>query len=166
MTGSDSQTPPRSGRGLRIALILSVALNLLFIGLVAGGAMSAGQRQSASWSTGPDPRALWRALPDDSREELRARFREQAGQEPRPDRDERRARAAAQDAELLALLRAETFDAEAFAALLETRRDAMAARSATAQALLVERLDSLSAAERATVAERYESRRGRRFGPH
>ena len=164
MTGTDPQpTPPqRTGRGLRLALIASLALNLLFVGLIAGGAMTAAQRPAGP-GYGPDLRALWRALPEDSQQALRARFRD-TGETPHLDRDERRAQAAAQEAELLALLRAETFDAEAFATLLEARREAMARRSDAARALLVDKLAALNAADRAAIAERYENRRGRRSG--
>jgi uncharacterized membrane protein len=171
MTGSDPQstppqpTPPqRAGRALRLALIASLALNLLFLGLIAGGAMTSAQRHAGS-AFAPDLRALWRALPDDDRQALRERFGDDAGGAPRLDRDERRARAAGQEAELLTLLRAEAFDAEAFASLLDARREAMATRSAAAQALLVEWLSEMSAAERAALAERYEERRGGRFRP-
>ncbi len=166
MTGPDPDTtlPQGRSRALRLALIASLALNLLFVGLIAGGAMTAAQRPSGT-SAGPDMRALWRALPDESREALRERFRDEAGEGPRLDRDERRARAAEREAELLALLRADEFDAAAFSALLESRREAMAARGAAAQELLVERLEMMNAAERAALAERYENRRGRRFGP-
>jgi uncharacterized membrane protein len=164
MTGPDPNTPPppRPGRGLRLALIASLALNLLFLGLIAGGAMTAAHRAPAS-HIGPDLRALWRALPDDTRQALRERFRDEAG-EPRTDRGERRARMAEREAELLALLRAEVFDAAAFSSLLESQREGVAMRSEMAQSLLVERLAQFTRAERAALAERYESRRARGSG--
>jgi uncharacterized membrane protein len=162
MTGSDP-TPPRPtrpGRGWRVALVASLALNLLFVGLIAGGAMSAAMRPPPG-PPGPDMRALWRALPDDSRQELRARFHGETAEARRPERGNWRARAAERDAELLALLRAEEFDAQAFGALLESLREASAARAASAQALLVERISELDPAQRAALADRYENRRAR-----
>ncbi len=166
MPGSDpAPTPPRPGRGLRLALIASLALNLLFLGLLAGGLMIDPQRH-AQTVAGPDLRALWRALPDESRQALRAEFRERAGERERPDRGARRERLSESEAELLALLRAESFDAAAFSALLESRRKAMTERAEAAQSLFVARLAALDAAERAAVADRYEeTRRTRRATP-
>lgn len=155
---------PRAGRAWRLALVASLALNLLFLGLILGGAMTSVQR-SSSGPYGPDMRALWRALPEDARQAMRARFRVETGEAPQLDRDARRARAAQREAELVALLRAEEFDPDAFAAMLEARRDAMAARSKTAQALLVDRIATLAPAERAALADRYEVERRGRFGP-
>ena len=163
MTASEPEpTPPRRpGRGLRLALIASLALNLLFLGLIAGGAMTADQRRAGPGG-GPDMRALWRALPDENRQAMRRQFRA-AGDDAAPDgRADRREELAALDAELLALLRAEDFDAPGFAALLNDRRAAMAGRAEAAQALFVAQLATLDRAERAAMADRYEARRDRR----
>jgi uncharacterized membrane protein len=165
MTGPDAPppVPRRPGRGWRLALFASLALNLMFLGVILGGTRSAPQRPGPG-PFGPDMRALWRALPDDARQAMRAGFRDEAGEASRPDRAERRARAAQREAELVALLRAESFDAATFAEMLETHRAAMAARSASAQALLVERIAALPPAERAALADRYEAARHRRLG--
>lgn len=165
MTGpaTDPTPPRRPGRGLRIALIASLALNLLFVGLLAGGVMTGAQRHVAPIG-GPDLRALWRALPEDDRRAMRARFRDEANEPARIPRTERRTQVAEGEAEMLALLRAETFDAAAFAALLESRRTTMATRAEAAQTAFVARLAELGAAERAAIAERYEAQRNRRFG--
>lgn len=160
-TGPDPRSaPPRPDRrGLRLALIASLAVNLLFIGLIAGGVVTGSQRPSGP-SVGPDMRALWRALPDEQRQALRAEFRDGNGE--RQDRDTRRAELAAREAEMLAMLRAEDFDAAGFAALLAERREMTAARAETAQAAFVAQISTLPAAERAAIADRYETRRGRR----
>lgn len=165
MTGpaTDPTLPRRPGRGLRLALIASLALNLLFVGLLAGGVMTGAQWQAVP-SAGPDMRALWRALPEDDRRAMRARFRDDAGEPARAPRAERRAQMAESEAEMLALLRAEDFDAAAFAALLDNRRASMASRAEAAQAAFIARLAELGAAERAAIAERYEAQRSRRFG--
>ncbi|WP_209426587.1 periplasmic heavy metal sensor [Pararhodobacter sp. SW119] len=153
--------PPRSGRFLRLALIASLALNLLFLGLIAGSAFMGPQHRGAP-SAGPDLRALWRALPDKSREEMRAQFREGRGTQRPADREAFHAEMAEREAEMLALLRAEEFDATAFVDLLDARRRMMDLRAEDAQSVFVSLLATLNPAERAAVADRYEARRERR----
>jgi uncharacterized membrane protein len=150
-----------TGRFLRLALIASLALNLLFLGLIAGGAFMGPQRHGAP-SAGPDLRALWRALPDESRAEMRAQFRDDRGTQRHAEREAFRAEMAEREAEMLALLRAEAFDATAFLNLLDARRRMMDLRAEDAQSIFVSLLARLDVAERAAVADRYEARRERR----
>lgn len=157
-------TVRRAGRGLKIVLALSLALNLLVIGVIGGGIFKHG-RSPARMEPTSELRALWWALPDEARRDLRGALGpgQDGGARP-PNREERRARAAERMAQLGAMLRADPFDAEAFAALLEDERDSRAQRIDLAHAAFVARLARLSADERAAMAERLENRRSRRFG--
>lgn len=148
--------PRKPGRGLRIALVASVMLNLLVLGVLAGGAMRAAHFDPQLPGQ-PDVRALWRALPSGARSELRAMGREQGfpGEHgPRPSREERNARAAAMNARILAALRAEPFDAEAFVTLMHGDRDALQRRLDAAHEAFAAEIAGLSPAERAAMAAR------------
>ena len=153
----DPARPPRR-RALKIALIVSLTLNLLLVGLLAGGALRAARMDDLAGGR-PDLRALWRAMPDDLRDSLRetARSSGLAGEHGRPDRDSRRARAAALNAALAEALRAEPFDAQGFAALLAGDRDAAQRRVDAAHRALAEQLDALTPAQRARLAAQFEA---------
>ena len=160
MAGTESRTRRRD-RILRVVLVISLALNLLVLGVMAGGVMKGVQTHRISHA--PDLRALWLALPEEARRDAR-----QAGGPRNPEhraaqREERRTRAAARQAEMLALLRAPTFDAQAFSALLQTEYDERSERIAQAQEAFVARLGALDAAERAAMADRLQEGNGRRF---
>jgi len=160
MAGIESSTKRRD-RILRVVLVVSLALNLLVLGVMAGGVMKGVQTHRASHT--PDMRALWLALPEEARRDAR-----QAEGPRNPDRhaeqrEERRARAAARQAEMLALLRAPTFDAQAFSTLLQTDHDERSARIAQAHEAFVARVGALDAAERAAMADRLQEGNGRRF---
>lgn len=159
MTDSPPPPPPRKGRrGLRVALILSLTVNVLLIGLLAGGAMRAARLDEAIGGR-PDLRALWRAMPDEAREHLRetARGTGMTLSHGRPDREGRRARAAMLNAALVEALRAEPFDVETFASLLAGDRDDAARRVDAAHRVLAGQIATLSAAERAALARRFEA---------
>lgn len=160
---SDAPKPdaPRSGRGLRIALALSVALNLAFIGMAAGALLRGGphDRMTRDLDFGPFAEAFSR----DDRIELRRDFFERAG-------DMRQMRAALRDdlAGLIALLRADTLDRAELDRLLARQGARLAQRLELGQALVVERIAAMSPAERDAFANRLEraldrpSRDGRR----
>ena len=145
---------PRSGRGIKIALALSLALNLLVAGVVAGGMLRARMQPDAA------PRdmafALWGALPDDLRDDLRGQFAR-----VRPDRDDARAHRATQAAALSAALRAETFDPAQLDALLGDI-DRREMRAAQMRAALVAAIAELSPQERQALAQNFEDRLQRR----
>lgn len=151
--------PPTSasGKGVRIALGISVALNLLIVGLVAGAVLREGDpraRVVRDLDFGPFTEAL---SPRD-REALRRDFVERAP-ELRAVRREMR-----EDLEgVLAVLRSEPFDAVALAGLMENQKGRMARRVDLGQELLLNRLAAMTAAERAEFADRLE-RRLRRGG--
>lgn len=149
----------RRGRILRIALVVSLALNLLALGVLAGGVMKGAQVIRSHQTS--DLRALWLALPEDARRSMRPSQSERPAESARPEtrREERRARAAARQAELLALLRAGEFDEQAFATILMSDHEERSERIARAHQALVAGISALGAADRATMADRLENER-------
>ena len=152
-------TPRRKpGRGLRVALVLSLMVNVLVIGVMIGGAMRA-TRMEGFVPGQPDMRALWRALPREARDDLRAAVRQQGlpgDHGPRPSRQERRAAAAEISARMLASLRSEPFDAEAFAATLAGESDERARRLNAAHAAFARQVSQLTPDQRRAMADRFE----------
>jgi len=147
--------PPRNRRtrtspAIKIALAISLALNLLIVGLV-GGAILAGQ---GGQREGPGIRTLGlapfaRALPRDSREDMRRRI-EADSLDVRRDRS----RIGHGLRGLQRALLTDPFDRDAAAQALAGSRDAAAALQARGHAALVETLADMPATERAAVAER------------
>lgn len=145
-----SKTKPN--RGLRIALLVSLALNLLFIGLIAGAAMrgpDARPSRAMDLSLGPLTRAL---APQDRKAIGRAvRDEIQHGDQHRPTT--RKAR----DAELQALLtalRADPFVAEDVARLLSAMRSRAEGWATSVQFALVAHLSNMTADQRAAFTNR------------
>lgn len=155
----------RGGRILRVVLVVSLALNLLVLGVVVGGVMKGVQMHR----TGPasDLRTLWQALPEEARRDLRQaegpRSTEGQAERHATRREERRARANERQAEMLGLLRAPEFDAQAFSDILIAEHEERSERIARAHQAFVSRVSTLDAAERAAVADRLQEGRGRGF---
>lgn len=145
-----ARKPPR--RWLWLALGLSLSLNLLVAGVVLG----------ALWSRGAAPERPARidlaappyiaALDAADRAALRAAWRAEG-----PDLRRLRAERQSERAALAAAVRASPFDAAAVAALLQAQSDRLADRQALSQRLLLERLATMTEAERAAFAERLEA---------
>lgn len=141
-----------SGRGVRIALAVSVALNLLVIGLVAGAMLRDGGprgRMAGDPAFGPFTEAL---APED-----RAALRQEFVQRIPEMRDMRR-QMRTDFAALLEALRAEPFDAGAVRGLIEAQSARMAGRLQVGQELLVARIEAMTPEARAAFADRLESR--------
>lgn len=139
----------RSGRGLRIALAVSVALNLLILGLIGGAVIGAGGRND-----GPDLRALGlgpfvRGLEREDRQSLRERIDRESL------RGERRAVAMSLRG-VQSALRAEPFDRAAAQAALSRSRAAAGALQAAGHGALLDQLVAMDAASRAALADRLE----------
>lgn len=147
-------TGPRKRRGLRIVLVLSLMLNVLMIGVLAGGAWRVARMDPGLSS--PDFRAIWRALPDHARDELRRNARRSGHEGPGmpPTREERRARAAETGRALVDALRASPFDAAHFAELMGEDREAHARHLDAALVAFAAQVANLSAAEREAMAAR------------
>ena len=148
--------PPKSPRRwpiwLRIVLVLSLALNLLVVGVVAGAILGREQspveRLRTARDIAPPPFVL--ALDPDARRDLVRAFRE-----ARPDPQSRKA-VRAQVRLLLEELRSEEFDAASVAALLDDQRGRALARQETGASLFVQHLAGLTLAERQAYADRLE----------
>jgi len=151
-----------------ILLIISVLINGVLIGASARTWFAAPTPEATLQDRPSGPRsafsmrAFMRALPDDSRAEVRARF-EAAGPELRElGRSAWRAQEAA-----FAALRAEPFDPAAARAATAQARDARARFEARSEAVILETLTDMDPQTRArvideTVARRDRPRRDRR----
>lgn len=142
----------KSTRGLRIALGLSVALNLLVLGIVAGAVLRDGgprDRMVRDLDFGPFTEALSATDRDALREEFVARMPAL--------RDTRRAIREDFNA-LLAVLRADPYDAEAARQVLQAHRDRMEERIDLGQDLMLQRLAAMTPEARANFADRLERR--------
>jgi uncharacterized membrane protein len=154
-----TDTPPKAQRRWLLPLLfLSLAANLLVIGVIAGAFLSPdGPRRSSS----EDQRAVrgvlgepfFQALP---RAERRAMMRDVLANRDqlREGREALRTRVE----NFLAALRAETFDREEVERLLAEQRQAASRRQDFGEGLLLDRLETMTATERAAYADALEER--------
>jgi uncharacterized membrane protein len=148
---------PRTGRGVRIALILSLTLNLLVLGIVGGSILAHGWRD--------DPRRVrdvgfgpyTEALSPEDREALRDGFMKSA-----PDFRKQREAARADVVRLADAIRAEPFDRAAVAAVMDDQAERIAERMHLGRGLLLDRLEAMGPEARMVLADRIESMRLRR----
>ena len=161
-------TAPAKGqsRFMRLALILSVALNLAIAGLVIGA--------SLKFRAEPPPPIrdlnfgdFSAAMTPGQRADLRRHFVDQA-----PDLGQLRGQMRREREALLVILRAEPFDATGFGNALAETRKRHTERSSQAEAALREVIAQMSSAERRDLAARVEAemrrppRKGPPNGPH
>jgi len=153
------QQNAKSGRRLRWALGVSLALNLLVVAALVGAAMRGGGGPGKPDRGGVHSRNaapyLQALLPQD-----RAQLRQSLRTDRKADRRQRRAQYRA----VVTLLQAETLDTEALRAALAVQTDAMTNRFVTVQAAWLDRVQAMDGAERAAYAARLEEilRRGPR----
>lgn len=155
----DTQKP--AGRWMRPLLVVSLALNLAVAGLVIGGALSdhkGGERGGGRGGDRPEaalrglgPMPFIAALSEADRQALMAAVTTRAG-EIAPTRETMRRHFE----EMLGVLRAEPFDAAAMAGVLAELRQAGASRLEIGEALMVERFNQMTPAERAAYADRLD----------
>ncbi|MGC9369235.1 MAG: periplasmic heavy metal sensor [Paracoccaceae bacterium] len=144
-----------SGRWVKLALVLSLAVNLLVVGLVAGTGLNRLHDHDRHHPPGGeliDYGPYARALSPEGRDRLRAAFRAR-----RPEFRANREALRAGFAELLAALRATPYDPGRAAAVLEAQQGRVEAQTALVRGLLLEHLAGLSDAERAAFADRLET---------
>lgn len=161
-----SETPNPSPRtrtplGVRVALFVSLALNLAVIGVVAGFVWRGGPDGVPSRHVRDVVAPYTAALDREARREIGRRiFRNPREDEPRKDL---RAQVRMEYAEALELLRQDPFDPQAFSELLTRQNGRAAERQKRGQAELVAHVASMSADERRAYADRV-SEALKRFG--
>lgn len=156
-TGSAPAAAPSAGRGVRIALILSLTLNLLIVGVVVGSILTHGGRN--------DPRRVLNvgfgpyteALAPEDRAALREGFLKSM-----PDVLKRRSETRAEMARLADAIRAEPFDRAAVAAVMDDQAARIEERMQLGRNLLLDRLDVMGPEARRALADRMERMRARR----
>jgi uncharacterized membrane protein len=160
------ERPSRRWSAGRIALALSLAANLMVVGIVAGAFLNGG---GPGRSGDPDDRRgplreignapFVRALERDDRRALSRALRDQ-GSALRENRAELRRRFQA----LLAAIRSEPFDAQAVQTLLDDQRDAATIHQRTGERLILEQVQNMTPTQRAAYADRLDAalKRGRR----
>ncbi|QIE45277.1 periplasmic heavy metal sensor [Pseudohalocynthiibacter aestuariivivens] len=148
--------PRMSGR-LRLLLTLSLGLNLLVVGVVAGAAINTHKWRDHGGRHEMMGGPLTRALSDEDRRAIGRAMRA-----ARPDKSETRAERGAAMTALLSELRRVPFDPVALAAKMEASHAKMRDRVAQGQALLLDRLTAMTDEERAAYADRVETHRRHR----
>ncbi|SIT12310.1 Heavy-metal resistance [Roseivivax lentus] len=138
---------PRTPRLVKAVLFVSVALNLVIVGLIAGLWIDKGPPRRDG---GPAGIAFLQALAPEDRRRLVLEF----GQ----TRERGRGVVTPEATRALEVLRRTPFDSAAFAAALEAETARNAARRAAGQAALVARVAAMSEAERRAYADRLEVR--------
>lgn len=144
--------PPRTrgaGRGIKIALAVSLALNLLVAGLVGGAVLRRGgpDEAPAIRALGLAPFAI--ALPREGRDDMRRRIEADA-----PRLRAERARIGDSLREVRRALLADPFDREAAAAALARSREAATALQGIGHSALLDTLEEMTVEDRAEVARR------------
>lgn len=149
MASEQGKLPAPPSRWVRGALVISLTVNLLLVGLAVGAVYNfksaGGPPRNFDVSLG----ALGGALDSDARRELGRTMNRIGGD--RPPRREERARAMA---DLSEVLRVTPFDPEALTALLQRQRLQWTGVQDTAQAALVAYVVALSPEDRANLADR------------
>ncbi|MBX3479934.1 MAG: periplasmic heavy metal sensor [Caulobacter sp.] len=139
-------------RGLIIALLISVALNLFLAGLIVGGAVVARRVAALAPAVAPQGRLpLWRAgddLPVLKRRAFRQMFRKAAVDSQDDIRQSRRIRR-----EAIAALESPDFDAEAVIARLDQARETDSKARGGVEAEIMRFAATLTPAERTVLAE-------------
>lgn len=157
MTQTEEIKPKAPNRGLRIALAVSVALNLGILGMMAGAwfnHVGPGGRSGDFRDLGFGP--FTEALSHDDRAALRKAFIAKM-----PDmREARRAMRQTQQ-DLLAALRADPFDRARLETVLAIQSDRSASQLAMGQSLLKDLLVQMTPEARHSFADRLEERLSR-----
>lgn len=158
MSEIDPQTPKtRAPRWMQILLIVSLSANLLVAGMVIGAAFrdepEAHRRAGRDVAAGP----FLNALEPEDRRAVILHLRSQSVTLLQNRRDIRRRFDA-----LIEAIGAEEFDRAAIEALLEDQRGVATTRQSIGEKAFLDKLESMSAAERAAVAERLEHSMKRR----
>lgn len=149
----EQQRKPGPSRRWKIVLGLSLAMNLLFVGLIAGAVWRNGGEGPRSFKGGPELQSYAapyvRALP---RAERRALHQSIRAAHPRLGREARRA----VYAQMLAALRADPFDAAAIQTILDEQRTAILGLQEAAQTQWMRAISDMTPEARAAYADRLQ----------
>lgn len=148
----DLNTQPKRRNWTKIALIVSLALNLGVAGLVGGAVLRHGPERHMKSDRDISAlglRLYYRALGDDQQVALKAALADQRGSF-RAGRETLRAHLS----DLAAALVAEPYDAAAVSSVLQIQGDRVSGNIALGHRLLAERINAMSAADRAAMADR------------
>lgn len=144
------------GRGMRIVLFASLALNLAVVGAVAGFLVMGPPPPPRERPGGEDPALPYtRALSEDQRRELRGALRGAVMKDRQEMRGIREA-LMGDYRQALALLRAEPYDAAAMEALMAAQAERSAAVRVRGQKVLADTLAAMSPEDRRAYADRLE----------
>lgn len=157
---SDNVPGKPAGRGMRIALMASLALNVLIIGGVMGSMLVARYHWKAHSGKAFGLLAFAETLPADRAEVVRKTVEEREATLAPLRQAEREARASARSA-----LTAEPFDAAKFSEALARAADADAAEKRARLQILADTAAVLTQEERRKLHDWFEARR-RRFRHH
>lgn len=157
-------TAPKKRRAITIALILSLGLNFVIVGVVAG-AFLRGDKSPVRIAVTPDLRAAIAALPDEGRERIRETMRSAV-----PDPQSARIGQLNNSRAFATAIRAEPMDRARVEAIFNQRLDADTVLRSSAQGALLDTLEAMSQQQRLDFlnALRQETRSGRsgeRDGP-
>ncbi|CUH50354.1 periplasmic heavy metal sensor [Ruegeria atlantica] len=142
-----SDSPKPKNRWISILLVISLALNLLIVGVALGTALRVKGGDHAKSPPGFGS-ALYRALPKEERKAMRGELF---------DRHKKGAHNRSQDfAQLSTALRANPFDAAAVQALLDQQAQSMADLQDALQQEWLARVEAMSDEERLVYADRLE----------
>lgn len=148
----------KSGRWKRVVLVSSLALNLVIVGIVGGAMLNGGPKngpQRFDLTVGP----LTRSMDEQHREAVREALHD-SGAFQRRERNAMRA----DNAAMIAALRAETFDRDLFHEVLVRQRNRLQAGQDAVLGAISTQVGEMTAQERAAFADRVEEQL-RRSGP-
>ncbi|SOH92327.1 Heavy-metal resistance [Monaibacterium marinum] len=150
-------TAPKKRRAITIALILSLGLNFVIVGVVAG-AFLRGDKSPVRIAVTPDLRAAISALPEEGRDQIREAMRNSV-----PDPQSARIRQLNNSRTFATAIRSDPMDRELVEAMFNQRMDADSTLRASAQSALLDALEAMTQQQRVDFlnALREESRSSR-----
>lgn len=153
MTKNPAATPPKPPfRWVRLVLFTSLALNLAVAGVIGGAALGGFGHKRAEFVARDIGFGIFgEALTKEDRIAIRRSYG-QAKKDMQRDRQQMRDDLVA----MLVALRAEPFEVGVLEQMLDTGAARIAERQALGQTLLLERIDAMTGAERAALADRLE----------
>ena len=149
-TSNEPQRETRTPRWVKLVLVLSLALNLVIVGIVAGVLTRKDRPGPGGFAGYALPYVI--ALPRDERPAVFRSIRRAGRAGEMPDRAQRRA----PYEEMMRLLRADPLDLEAVQQVLNRHTDLAVRSSKVAQDVWLEHIKAYDAAERAAYADRLQ----------